>query len=366
MTATLHGLRRKAYATVAAMSVFAFGVSMVLPHFASAAQVGTRSMTMSTSATSQTASYKLTFTPASNFQELVVDFCSDTPFIGATCNFDAATVPTVTGVTSTPGTAATVGSGSPVHTVRVIGLSGTAGTPITVTLNNVTNPTSVGTFYARIITYATGNATGYVPANSTGGTTTVGTSIDYGGIALATAAQIDITAKVMESLSFCVYAASGVCGTAPSITLGHGTNTTLDSTAVDTKDVAFDLSTNALTGAVVAMKGDTLKNGGNVLAAAGTTPVAITPGSTTAQFGMRISASSAGITASAPYNHATNYGLDISSATNITSQYGQQICSTAGPINGASATLTFAATAATTTPAGIYTATENLIATGTF
>jgi hypothetical protein len=118
------------------------------------------------------------------------------------------------------------------------------------------------------------------------------------------------------------------------------------------------------------MKGDTIKSGANTIAAAGTSAITFVAG--TANFGVRVSTSGTNITATAPYNggSGTQYGLDVSATnspnTNVTSTFGGQVATLSGPTTASISTLTFAATAAATTPAGTYTAAEQLIATGTF
>jgi len=178
---------------------------------------------------------------------------------------------------------------------------------------------------------------------------------------MSTGKIINITARVMESLSFCVYSSS--CGDDPSMTIGHGTNNILDATAVDTKTANFSISTNAQSGATIRLKGDTLKSGTNSIAAAGASPITIVAG--TANFGMRISAAGTNTTATSPYNggSGSQYGFNTA---NTTSTYGDNIATLSGPVNSSASTMTFAATAANTTPAGIYTAAEQLIATGQF
>ncbi len=52
--------------------------------------------------------------------------------------------------------------------------------------------------------------------------------------------------------------------------------------------------------------------------------------------------------------------------TNLTSTYGDTVYNYSGPVLNDSCTMEFAATATTTTPAGIYSGKELLIATGTF
>lgn len=385
-----HRFRLLARCAYALLALGALAVP-ALPVFTQTAfavgQVSTRSMQLSTSTPSAASvSYKLTFTPVTTAQELIVDFCGDTPLVGSTCAFAATTVPTVTGVTSSVGTATTVGSGSPVHTIKVTGLTMTGGTPFTITFSGLTNPSNATSFFARVLTYGTGNATGYVPANTTGGATTIGTVVDDGGIALSTASQITISASVMETLTFCVSNATiTTCAStgAPSLTIGHNSPAIIDSTAVDTASAYTQLSTNASSGAIVRMKasnscsnGGLSSNGGSTcsIVGNGATAVTMAAGNGTAQFGMCVG-KGANTTVAATYNDgsvnncattwnaASTYGMN---GTNLTSTYGDQIFSTTGPVSGENNRCTFAATAATTTQAGIYTGNESLIATGTF
>lgn len=370
--------------TVLATAILAAGVLPAFIQSAAAAQVTVRSIQLSTATPSATGvSYQLTFTPVSTEQELIVDFCGDTPLIGATCAFAAGTVPDVTSVASSLGTASAIGTGTPKHTIKVTGLTMTAATPYTITFTNINNPTTATSFYARVLTFATGNATGYAPANTTGGTTTTGTYVDYGGIALSTASQITISASVMETLTFCVSGSSiTTCGTTttPSLTVGHGSPPIIDSTAVDVASAFTQLSTNASSGVIVRMKasnscanGGLSSSGGSTCVIPGVGSSAATMAGGTAAFGLCIGKGTNTTVASnysdtvnscpTTFNATSLYGMN---GTNLTSTYGDQIFSTAGPVSAENNRCTFAATAATTTQAGIYTGNESLIATGKF
>jgi hypothetical protein len=355
--------------TALVVLVSAVAPALMQTSAAAVGQVTVRSVEMSTSAASTAGSYKLTFTPVTLTQEVVVEFCSDTPFPGATCAFATSSVPTVASPTSSAasaganGTATALSGGTPTHAFKITGLTMAAGSSYNITVSGMTNPsTANATFYARIYTYTTGGAASYTEASSSGTAPTIGSPTDNGGVALATASTIAITAQVLETISFCVYLGTASCGTAPTFFLGHSANNILDTTAVDTKTVKFDLSTNALSGVVVKLTGDTLKSGANSIAAAGSSPATITAG--TASFGLYISAAGS-LTRAANYNggSGTQYGLNT---TNTLSTFGDQIASSAGAINASTSTITYGATASATTPAGIYTANHQLIATGTF
>jgi len=364
---------------------------LALSSSANAATVSSRSIQMSTAAQGATGvTYTVTFTPSgTSVQSLVLDFCdsASSPIPGAACTTGAGvpdfTSATVSSTFMTSLTAGTKGLGQ----IKLAGTAAsTASTAQTITISNVTNPTSAAqttctatngsgcTFYGRVYTY--GNAT-YGTYSSA---TSIGSAVDTGGFALATSQSITITATVKESLTFCASKTqpSAGCTTgvaAPALTLGHGSPTALDSTAVDADTAYFGCSTNANGNVVVRIKGTVPTSPSSntipaVSAGGSAGPYSITAG--TAAFGLRIGTvsgtdySASGVTPTAKYNSATQYSWDTTSATNNTGLGAGDQIATVAPSSDAWAKLNFAATAALTTPAGIYTASESLIATGTF
>ncbi|MEO6761132.1 MAG: hypothetical protein ABI220_02000 [Candidatus Saccharimonadales bacterium] len=412
MNTKFNALRRPALTVIAAI----VGLSGLLPAVfsatAAAAQMTTRGIKMSDSTPGATnVKYTLFFTPATNAAEIVIDFCSNDPIDGDVCDFAVDGTPNVSSATGTG--VAVVGAVAPVHTLKITGLTLQAGVPFSTEISGITNPTATSsdtnTFYARIYTYATSGAAAYTVSPSSGTKpTSVGSPIDVGGAALSVAENIQITAKVMETLTFCTsgtdisganYGGAGgdtscAQATAPLITIGHGTPTqVLSADQVDNTPAYMQLSTNASTGAIVRMKNgntcDGLSNDGGATCKipsmnSSSTPAAIVPG--TAAFGLfvapsvttaSVTTSTGTITPDPVYNNGTNttvqantsaattafYGMDDS---NVLSTYGSTIASCAGPISQVNSQLNFAATSALTTPAGIYTTNEILIATGTF
>jgi hypothetical protein len=248
--------------------------------------------------------------------------------------------------------------------------------------DGLTNPsTGNHTFYARILTFATAGA---AQAYTSG---TPGSYVDAGGVALSTANQIQITAKVQERLSFCVYDRANCAAGTSGIALGNF-NGVLDPAGeyVD-KQAKFDISTNALSGATVVLKGDTLKSGAFSITAQGGTSAVTNP--TNEQFGMCLwQSTGSGLTLpNATYNHAScntvvqnagpsgtgnnTPGSAAGSAqfgfntTNTTSASGDTIANK--PAGSTStATLAFIGNISNTTEAGIYTTNLQLIATGTY
>jgi len=368
MKTKLHRLARGLY-VAAAVAVGAVGLAPMLMGTALAAgQVTVRSIEMSDSSPSTTGvSYLVTFTPFTSLThpDVIIDFCSNSPIIGDACTATAGTdVPNMSSASAGGSwTLTTIGSNRGVK-LTTSTVSFTASTPTTITLTGVVNPSATGSFYGRILTYTTGTAGANTSASP-------GSYTDYGGVALSTAHSIGITAKVMETLAFCVYpddngggAGSGTCGNNPDFTIGHtvGSTTVIDSSAVDTSLTDFTLSTNASGGATIRLKGDTLKFSTNSIPAAGAAAITISAG--TAHFGVRVSTAGS-CTATSPYDGGSGSQYAFNT-TNTTGTYGDGICSTAGAVNNSVTKLTWAATASNTTPAGVYTSAEQLIATGTF
>ena len=403
MSITRNSFRRSA----AWLAATAFTVGAVLPalspHTALAAQVQDRSITMSNATPAATAvTYKVSFEvqTAGVIEAVNVDFCggaSDTPIISdPNCSLPSGMslggvgFANIVGLDTTNGTWAVDVINSS-HTVRLYNAGATASiaanTVVTFELTGITNPNNAATaatFYGRILTY--GDDT--VAASYT--SSAPGAYVDYGGIALSTSTPIQVTAKVMESLTFCVSdstitdCTSGLV--APSVNLGSavGSNFVLKPDAVYGDGVFTQLSTNALHGAIVSVKttssatcaGLSSDNGATctsipAVASGATTPTAITAG--TAAFGMCVVAGGS-TTVNAPYNGSncaaangtTLWGMDDSSATEATSTYGSPLFHTTAAVNQGNNGLKYGATASLTTPAGIYTTTQSLIATSTF
>jgi hypothetical protein len=352
-------------------------------HMASAAPLASRSIRISksaigTSSAGQNVVYRVGFTISSSITVggLAVDFCSNSPLIGETCtapgglntNFASLSINNQSGITDFSVDTTNSDANTVILTRTAAASSGAVSFELgNGSTNGFTNPTAVGTFYARIYTYTTTlGAQGHNEDAATG-------YGDTGGIALSTAAVISITARVQETLSFCVYPGGGSCGQAPTITIGHdnGAGTfIIDTASADTATIDFSLSTNASGGAVVRMKGDTLKD--SVTPTPNNIDAAGSPATTFAAgiefFGLRLSTAGS-LTAIAPYNGAVNnYGLVVTGGgtDDITSTFGGSIASSGGPVDSSVSTIMFAAQASNTTAAGVYTASEQLIATGTF
>ena len=191
----------------------------ILPAFAKMrveayAQPSERSINISTSEAGATdVTYTVSFKPATTItaQGIVVEIC-DSPLVGTVCSsaggssgFDsneANLAVTATGLT--------LDAATDTNTIVLTGSASlTAGTAYTITLGNtggndgVTNPSAAGSFYGRIITY-TSSATAVAYDSSTTGENNPGAATDAGGVAMSTANQITVNARVQEVLVFCV------------------------------------------------------------------------------------------------------------------------------------------------------------------
>ena len=391
-------LLRRSGAGVAALALM---VGTAIPAFvasrASAAQLIDRSLQMSDSGASggtitsgvgsgTGVSYKLTFTTTAAMQSMVVDFCDNTPLIGdSTCT-------NPTGFDSSSATLTANGTWSLTagqYLWQLTNTSSQAAGTFTFEVNGITNPSTQNhSFYMRITSYANATYGTYVSPGSPGN------YVDYGGVALSTATPITVTARVMETLSLCTSAAAltnaGDCVSAsvPSIILGHTTNNVLTADAIDKTNVYSQISTNAANGYALylrasntsctsaspstAVGGGLSKDGGTTCGIpainnGSATPITLQDGQTTgnAAFGARVTngvASTGGVGANTAITRwnptAGQYLMDVSTSNdNVVSTYGSKIAETSGAnpkqANGVNNTLTFAATAAAVTPAGI-------------
>jgi hypothetical protein len=370
--------KRQAGRFVAAATVL---FAMFVPALASAAQVTERSIALSNSSASATGvSYTVNFTAVQAAGAFVVDFCSDSPVLGQTC-----TAPT--GFNATAAASTTSGFTSVTGATSKVTVTGTinASDVVSVAITGITNPSTAGPLYARIVTYANGtDAAGYTSADPDA----VGVHKDDGGVAVSITPTIGVSGAVLESMTFCVSSAAitdnCVTTSAPTLKIGEivGSTQALDAAHVSTGDIYTQLSTNASNGAVVNLKSSATSCGGlinsskptgcYILPALGSD---ITAGQ--AKFGVKtatatnLDGNSNGalqpVTGSGYSNSAYALNYVAGNATGVTSTYGDPFIDTNGaPANGKNMKLTFGASVSNSTPAGLYSADLSLVATGKF
>lgn len=235
-------------------------------------------------------------------------------------------------------------------------------------LNTVTNPSAANqTFFVRISTYATTDATG--------------ASTDSGTVAASTANQIVLSGTMPESLVFCtggtVSTTVGVpdCATATSGVISY--NQLFSPTDTATARSQMAASTNAGAGYVITVNGPTLTSGSNTI-----TPMATAgPGVRgTSQFGMNLKANTTTTSTPAvgletsPVANGTNYKGQAAAGYNTIDSFkfvsGDTVANSAnGGAGGTDAqifTASYIANVPGSQPAGTYTTTLTYICTPTF
>jgi len=139
------------------------------------------------------------------------------------------------------------------------------------TFDDVKNPTDVGTFFVRITTYISEDASDPY--------------IDFGGVANSITTGVDVNGEVPPYLRFCVgISITGDCGTADGNLVDLGT---LRSSRVATGSSQMLAATNAPGGLVIVAYGTTMTSGNNEIAALDN-PTPSAPGNS--QFGLNLRA----------------------------------------------------------------------------
>ena len=370
-----------------------------------AGQVTNRSIDISTSEVSATnVTYDVSFDVATNSSTsaIVVQFCSDSPIVGLTC-----TAPTGMNILLASGDVTDNGSTTTLASItedttnsnaNTLIFSFTAQTPsvgdtIAFSLAGVTNPSTTGSYYARILTYSSlTDAQGY----SDTAPDSVGNHIDDGGIALSTAQQITINARVQERLTFCVgttdptaQCSGGSYSGGTLVDLDVVDNTKINEASDEGTGIAYaQVTTNASNGVVVSYFGDDLKVSG---ATCGTTDIEGTPTSTdkcfntdadpdngsntsmtagTEQWGIAVTSTpddgttTNNLTATAAYDYDASD--EYTFVANTTTQLASSTGSTDKVVDSEQLNIDVAATAAITTPTGLYSTVLTFIATSTF
>lgn len=373
-----------------------------------AAEIDNRQVTLSTSQSGATdVTYSVSFDTGSagNVDAMVIQYCDGSPIIGdATCantrSFQwynsAATdlaLANQAGITDW-----TVDTTNTTATTLILTRSGApnagdpgSGTTISFDIGStgnsdgVTNPgTDNSAFYLRILTYGTtGGAQAYTPG-------TPGSHVDDGGIALSTAEQIDISARVQERLTFCVGTANptAACGGVSGNTVDLGVLGTGINYASTESQIAYaQVSTNAAHGATLSYIADHLKVGAtacvdndadksvndvktdqclNYETDADVLNAEITGGDE--QWGLAITGheNDGTETVNQFTADAGPYDYDTADEFSFTPNTATQIASSSSVVDSEQVNIDFAATSSLTTPTGLYQTTVTFIATSKF
>lgn len=342
------------------------------PLGARAATLTSRSVTLGSSAASASTTYDFKFNPGqtAGVGSIKLQVCTSPLELTACTASNSSSLSGASFSTSSPTTAPftsnwAAGSGglaATATTFYVVRSSGTdslsTATSYTIRLTGVTNPNVANTqFYARIYTYSgTDGSTG---------------PLDFGAMALSTAAQITVSGTMPESLVFCVGTSGTDCGniTGTSVDLG-----TFSPTATNTGTSVMSASTNAGSGYVITINGTTLTSGSNTITAMGTQSAnssgcspSCTSTTGTSQFGTNVRD-----------NATPNVGTDVSGSGTATGFggyntadsfrffTGDTVASVGVPTQSNLFTNTYIVNVGGNQAAGVYSATLTYICTATF
>ena len=251
-------LHRRAYGLIAVLLLLGVGLLPIL--WAHGDTLGSRKLQLSNNTVNALTEYTLTFggQTASTVGSIRLQFCANDPLIGLPC-----TIPTGFAVNNATLTAQSGMGGFSIDTgnttANVLVLTRTPGPSVpgnsSYTLTGVKNPDTPASYYVRLETFASNNASG--------------SNIDYGGLAFAIASPITITAQVPPYMLFCV--ASKMpnlsCDTASGDFIDFG-NLSAARTVSDVTKIL--VATNAENGYNVRAVGTTLTSGNNTIPALAT------------------------------------------------------------------------------------------------
>lgn len=215
-------------------------------------------------------------------------------------------------------------------------------------LQNILNPSTSGTYYMRIETFTSTDATGL--------------AIESGGVALAATPGLQVATEVPPYLLFCaaIDITSDDCNTASNYVLDFGEFST-SQTASGASNVV--VGTNAANGMSVVLSGTTLTSGNNVVPALETGDRSRRG---TSQFGINLvdnSDPNIGANSTAP---AAIVGNGYNQSNIFRFQNGETIVSSAGPTGTSTFTVSYMANISSAQPAGYYATTITYICLANF
>lgn len=265
---------------VAVISCFMVGSLFVLAQTASGAEFTSRDLTMTDNVVGHVSDYKLSFSGQSGgmVQSVRLQLCSNDPFPGLPCtppsglDFQTASLTQQTGMTGF-----TISAGTTSNELILTRTSPAATIPgkVSFSFSTIHNPTTPGTIFGRLETFATNNASG----------------LRHDGAGLAVAylpSDLAIESCVPPYLLFCVGNTIQAldCDTAQGNYVDFGELSPQKTSTGQTQIVA---ATNADFGFTIAVQGTTMTSGTNALAAL-VSPDVSRQG--TSQFGFNLRANS--------------------------------------------------------------------------
>lgn len=352
---TLTASRRfSSFAILAIHMVALFGWALAFDK-AHAAAITTMSDTMSSLKVSTASNHDISFvtpTGITTGQTITVTFPGSSS-IAAALDFTDVDV-LVQGVQQTLGSA---------NGASTWGVARTSATVLTITAQSSGTPAAAGnTIRIKIGTNATNQSTGVrqVTNDTSTGSKTIaigGTMADSGNITvqIITDDTVVVSATVNQAINFSISDNTVGFGTLSSSAARYATGDTTGTTS-ETEAHQIVAGTNAASGYVITINGNTLTSGSNTITAIGTTNTASSTGSE--QFGVRMTATGGTGAVTAPYA-ASGFALD-------TAAFPDQIASASAGTADTTYSVRYLANISSATEAGTYNASLTYIMTSTY
>jgi hypothetical protein len=279
------------------------------------------------------------------------EFCSNTPIIGDPCTVPVGLNTASVALASQTGQIGFTISGF--STANRIVLTRPASlptmTPASYALSGVINPTTAGSYYVRIQTYTSTDATG--------------ADIEEGGVVFALVSALSVTAEVPPYLKFCtsVTITAFDCSTATSYFIDLGELSKTQATKASSELV---VATNAAYGFSVTLAGTTLTSGNNTVPAL-VAPTASDPG--TGQFGINLrNNSSPSIGADPTGPGAASVAASYNTPNLFRFQQSDTVIQSAGTSDNKKFTVSYLTNVSDTQAAGYYATTITFICLANF
>ena len=306
--------------------------------------LGYRSAELTTTKASSSSSYKISFSTvtASAIGSIKIQFCSNSPLVNSPCvaptGFDAgsSTLSNQLGITGFNISNAS-NNNEIILTRNSVNTNPTAASYI---FSGVINPDSVGSYYIRLTTYASIDASGAFT--------------DYGGIAFSINEPVVVNATVPPYLTFCSGVSIGSldCGNIQGdfIDLGE-----LSTSTAKTGTSQILVTTNAELGYSVTAQGNTMASGVNIIPGLAFSDIS-RPG--TSQFGINLRGNNSPNSGSDPQGSGTAQPTPNYNQVNLFRFVGgEQIISSIGPDTPRLFTVTYLANISAAQASGVYAST---------
>lgn len=288
---------------------------------------------------------------ASPVGSILIEFCANDPLPGTSCTPPAGFDASSTLLASQSGeTGFTIHPNSDANRIiltRFPVLVSNAN--VEYVFNNIVNPSVVGTFYGRLQTFSSDDATG--------------TSIQEGGIALSVDNQFNVNTEVPPFLRFCagVIITNYDCSSATSFLIDLGEFSTALTKTGQSQMVAV---TNAASGLSITLSGTTLISGSNVITGLSSQTASVAGSS---QFGINLRANASPSVGADPVGPGiATVNPNYNTPNLFRFQSGDIVASSATPNDYRKFTVSYIANINASQPPGVYATTITFICLANF